>query len=60
MTKTTSMDALREQVRERYVAAAPTATSGHGRASCCADDGSCGTSSGIEEEAIAVVEAAAA
>src|SRR5215217_4532641 len=55
MTTTTSVDALREQVRERYAAAALTVTSAHGRASCCADDGSCGTSSGIEEEASAVV-----
>lgn len=55
MMKTTSEDALREQVRERYAAAALTVTSGHGRASCCADDGSCGTSSGIEEEGSAVV-----
>jgi arsenite methyltransferase len=42
MAETTAADELREQVRERYAAAATTVTSsqGHGRASC-GEDGSC-------------------
>jgi arsenite methyltransferase len=43
MTETEAADALREQVRERYAAAAITVTSGQGHASCC-DDGCCGDS----------------
>jgi arsenite methyltransferase len=44
MTGTKAADALREQVRERYAAAAITVTSGHGHASCCDDE--CGGDSG--------------
>ena len=44
MTGTKAADALREQVRERYAAAAITVTSGQGHASCC--DGGCGGDSG--------------
>jgi arsenite methyltransferase len=40
MTETKAVDALREQVRDRYAAAAITVTSGQGQASC-GDDGSC-------------------
>ena len=40
MPETTTTDQLREQVRERYAAAAITVTSGQGASSCC-DDG-CG------------------
>ena len=40
MPETTTTGQLREQVRERYAAAAITVTSGQGTASCC-DDG-CG------------------
>jgi arsenite methyltransferase len=50
MTKTASADALREQVRERYAAAALTVTCGHRTASCCADERSCGTGSSAEEK----------
>jgi arsenite methyltransferase len=45
MTETNAADALREQVRERYAAAASTVTSGQGHASC-GDDGSCCGDSG--------------
>jgi arsenite methyltransferase len=45
MTGTTAADALREQVRERYAAAAITVTSGEGHASSC-DDACCGDSGG--------------
>jgi SAM-dependent methyltransferase len=41
MTETKAADELREQVRERYAAAATTVTSGQGHASCCDEDGSC-------------------
>jgi arsenite methyltransferase len=44
MSDRTSTDQLREQVRERYAAAAVTVTSGQGAASCCDDecgDGAC-------------------
>jgi arsenite methyltransferase len=45
MSETTTTEQLREQVRERYAAAALTVTSGQGAASCCDDDcsegGSC-------------------
>ena len=47
MTEAAAADALREQVRERYAAAAITVTSGQGRASCgedascCRDSGGC-------------------
>src|SRR5918993_1171588 len=37
----TSSDAVREQVRERYAAAATTVASGQGKASCCDDSGGC-------------------
>jgi arsenite methyltransferase len=40
MTETKAADELREQVRERYAAAATTVTSGQGRA-CCGEDASC-------------------
>jgi len=40
MTEAKAVDALREQVRDRYAAAAITVTSGQGQASC-GDDGSC-------------------
>jgi arsenite methyltransferase len=40
MSETTTTEQLREQVRERYAAAAITITSGQGTASCC-DSGSC-------------------
>jgi SAM-dependent methyltransferase len=45
MAESTADDALREQVRERYAAAAITVTSGQGHASCC-DDECCGDSGG--------------
>ena len=38
MPETTTTEQLREQVRERYAAAALTVTSGHGTASCCDDN----------------------
>jgi arsenite methyltransferase len=45
MSETTTTEQLREQVRERYAAAAITVTSGQGTASCCddafGDGGSC-------------------
>jgi arsenite methyltransferase len=41
MTETKAPDAVREQVRERYAAAAAMVTSGHGQASCCDDSGGC-------------------
>ena len=41
MTDTKAPDVVREQVRERYAAAATTVTSGHGHASCCDDSGGC-------------------
>jgi len=40
MAQTTAAEELREQVRERYAAAATTVTSGQGRAAC-GDDASC-------------------
>jgi ubiquinone/menaquinone biosynthesis C-methylase UbiE len=40
MPETTTTEQLREQVRDRYAAAAMTVTSGHGTASCC--DDTCG------------------
>src|SRR5918995_5689195 len=43
MPDTTTSDKLREQVRERYAAAAVTVTSGQGAASCCDDDSGQGT-----------------
>jgi len=45
MPETTTTGQLREQVRERYAAAAITVTSGQGTASCC-DDG-CGDGRGV-------------
>jgi len=44
MTETTAAEALREQVRERYAAAALTVTTGHGKASCCGDGDCCNSS----------------
>lgn len=41
MADTKASDVVREQVRERYAAAATTVTSGHGHASCCDDSGGC-------------------
>jgi arsenite methyltransferase len=41
MSDITSADGVREQVRERYAAAATTVTSGQGNASCCDDSGGC-------------------
>jgi arsenite methyltransferase len=46
MTETKAADALREQVRERYAAAATTVTSGQGHASCADDASCCGDSGG--------------
>jgi arsenite methyltransferase len=46
MTETKAADELREQVRERYSAAATTVTSGQGRASCGEDASCCGDSAG--------------
>ena len=46
MTEPTVADALREQVRERYAAAAITVTSGQGHASCGEDASRCGDSGG--------------
>jgi arsenite methyltransferase len=46
MTETKAADELREQVRERYAAAATTVTSGQGRASCGEDASCCGDSAG--------------
>ena len=46
MPDTTATDQLREQVRERYAAAAVTVTSGQRTASCCADDCGDGTCCG--------------
>ena len=47
MPDTTTTDQLREQVRERYAAAALSVTSGHGTASCCDDDRDDGTCCGV-------------
>lgn len=41
MTEIETSDGLREQVRERYAAAATTVKAGHGHASCCDDSGDC-------------------
>jgi arsenite methyltransferase len=41
MTEIETSDVLREQVRQRYAAAATTVTAGHGHASCCDDSGGC-------------------
>ncbi len=46
MTETKAADALREQVRERYAAAATTVTSGQEHASCADDASCCGDSGG--------------
>jgi arsenite methyltransferase len=46
MSDTTTTDQLREQVRERYAAAAMAVTSGQGSASCCDDDCGAGTCCG--------------
>ena len=46
MTETKAVDALREQVRDRYAAAAITVTSGQGHASCGDDASCCGDSGG--------------
>jgi arsenite methyltransferase len=46
MTETKAADALREQVRGRYAAAATTVTSGQGHASCADDASCCGDSGG--------------
>lgn len=46
MAETKAADALREQVRERYAAAATTVTSGQGHASCGDDAPCCGDSGG--------------
>jgi arsenite methyltransferase len=46
MTETKAADELREQVRERYAAAATTVTSGEGHASCGDDASCCGDSGG--------------
>jgi len=46
MTETKVADALREQVRERYAAAATTVTSGQGHASCADDLSCCGVPGG--------------
>src|SRR3954467_255850 len=46
MTETKAADALREQVRGRYAAAATTVTSGQGHASCANDASCCGDSGG--------------
>jgi arsenite methyltransferase len=44
VSETTTTEQLREQVRERYAAAAVTVTSGQGTASCCDDTGGNGGS----------------
>jgi arsenite methyltransferase len=49
MIGSTASEALREQVRGRYAAAARTVTSGQGHAVCCGDGGTCCTS-GAETE----------
>ena len=41
MIDASSSDELREQVRERYAAAATTVTTGDGNASCCGDSSGC-------------------
>ena len=41
MVGSTTSEALREQVRERYAAAARTVTSGQGHATCCGDEEIC-------------------
>jgi arsenite methyltransferase len=46
MTETKAANVLREQVRERYAAAATTVTSGQGHASCGDDASCCADSSG--------------
>jgi arsenite methyltransferase len=46
MTEMKAADKLREQVRERYAAAATTVTLGQGRASCGEDGSCCGDSAG--------------
>jgi SAM-dependent methyltransferase len=46
MTETKAVDALREQVRDRYAAAAITVTSGQGHASCGDDASCCGDTGG--------------
>ena len=45
----TTSEALREQVRERYAAAARTVTSGQGHATCCGDGETCCTTSAETE-----------
>jgi arsenite methyltransferase len=49
MVRSTASVALREQVRERYAAAARVVTSGQGHAACCGDGETCCTS-GAETE----------
>jgi arsenite methyltransferase len=41
MTEMETSTGLREQVRERYAAAATTVKTGHGHATCCDDSGGC-------------------
>ena len=41
MTDTKAPDVVRDQVRERYAAAATNVTSGYGQATCCDDSGGC-------------------
>jgi arsenite methyltransferase len=49
MIDASSSDELREQVRERYAAAATTVTTGDGNASCCGDStGCCGGATVLE------------
>jgi arsenite methyltransferase len=43
MVESTASETLREQVRERYAAAARTVTSGQGHATCCGDGETCCT-----------------
>src|SRR5512133_4130359 len=43
MVESTTLEKLREQVRERYAAAARTVTSGQGHATCCGDGETCCT-----------------
>jgi arsenite methyltransferase len=54
MTQRTASEALREQVRERYAAAARTVTSGEGHATCCGDGEACCTTSAETETGASV------
>jgi arsenite methyltransferase len=56
MTEATTSAALREQVRERYAAAATTVISGQGNASCGDDTSRCGDSGGCCASSVGEVD----